>query len=300
MPKAREDLDMIETKALLKKYRDYPLEVAIETTGRCNARCVFCPHQELERKNGYMSDAMFARVIDQLKEIPKTHYFYLSPFKVNEPLMDKQIFKRIDIINEQLPNAYIRIFSNFNMVTDEHAKRIGLIKNLSDIDISLNSLDPDEYEALMRLDLNRTKQGVYRLLEYISRIGLDMQTQKIALSRVSQSPETDQAYVQAFYEEFKDYLDYVEPRITLRQEWIDFMPSEAPLFQDQPCARWADINICCDGVVAFCCMDGKAAYPWGDIMEKPALEIFNQPEYRRLREECPNKWEVTPCRFCSQ
>ncbi len=291
---------MFDIKDVLEKHRDYPLEVTIETTGRCNAACIFCPHHELERKNDYMPDAMFARIIDQLKEIPKTHYFYMSPFKVNEPLMDKQIFKRIEMINEQLPNAYIRLFSNFHMATDEHIKRIGLIKNLSDIDISLNSLDKEEYKTLMGLDLDKTKESIYRLLEYARKLGLEMLVPRIVFSRVSQAPGSDNAYYMAFYEEFRDYLYFAEPRVIPRQEWIDFIPSETPLKQNQPCSRWADLNICCNGVVALCCMDGRGTYPWGNIMESPALEIFNQPKYRRLRTELPNKSEITPCKYCSQ
>lgn len=105
-----------------EKYRDYPLEVTIETTGKCNARCTFCPHHELEQKNEYMSDELFLRIIGQLEEIPKNHTFYISPFKVNEFLMDKKIFERIALINELLPNAYIRIFTNFNLATLEDIK----------------------------------------------------------------------------------------------------------------------------------------------------------------------------------
>ncbi len=292
---------MNEIKTLLAKHSDYPLEVAIETTGRCNANCAFCPHHTLERKNGYMPDTMFERIIDQLKEIPPEHVYYISPFKVNEPLMDKQLFKRIEIINERLPNAYIRLFSNLNIATDEHIKRIGLIKNLSDIDISLNSLDSGEYQALMGLDLAKTKRSIYRLLDYTRKLGLDMQAPRIVFSRVAQaSAASDMAYYLAFLQEFKDYLDIAEPRVIPRQEWIGDIPSDAPQKQNQPCARWADINICCNGIVAFCCMDGRGAYPWGNIMESSALEIYNQHKYRRLRTECPNKSEVTPCKYCSQ
>jgi len=291
---------MNEIKSLLNKYRDYPLEVTIETTGRCNARCTFCPHHTLERKNHEMSDDMFRLIIEQLKSIPPTHLFYISPFKVNEILMDKNIFSRINYINQNLPNAYIRLFSNFNLVTDDDIRQICQIKNLNDIYISLNSLDNEEYEMIMGLKLDKTLRSIFSFLDYIRKNGIVMRDQKINISRVSQYPEADNKFFQAFPTVFKDYTDLVSPRIIARQEWIDYQPTAAPLKQEQPCARWADINICCNGVVAFCCMDGRGAYSWGNIMEKSALEIYNQPEYRRLRIECPNKSQVTPCRRCSQ
>lgn len=280
-------------------YRDYPIEVTIETTGRCNARCVFCPHHELERKNTDMSDELFLRIVGQLEEIPKEHQFYISPFKVNEFLMDKQIFERIELLNRRLPNAWIRLFSNFNAANEEDIERICQIKNLSDIDVSVNSLDPDEYHRLMGLDLNKTLNNIFFFLECIRQHGISMEKQCIVMSRVAQTPETDKHFLDLFPIVFRQYLDLVVPQVISRGEWIDFMPSEKPLRQDQPCVRWADVNICCTGVVAFCCMDGRGAFPHGNILENTILEIYNRPEYRRLRTEKVCKAQVTPCRYCS-
>jgi hypothetical protein len=47
-------------------------------------------------------------------------------------------------------------------------------------------------------------------------------------------------------------------------------------------------------------MDGRPAYPLGNVSNNTVLEIYNQPRYRRLRKECLNKSQITPCRHCSQ
>lgn len=287
-------------KSFFEKYRDYPLEVTIETTGKCNARCIFCPHNELERKNDYMSDELFLRIIEQLEEIPKSHTFYISPFKVNEFLMDKKIFERITLINERLRNAYIRLFTNFNLTTVDNIRQIANIKNLSDIDISLNSMDSEEYKAIMGLNLDRTLENIMLFLSHIKQNGLPRLKQPIVLSRVSQSPESDRKYIEDANAYFSDYLSFVTPIVIPRYEWIDYIPSEAPLNQDKCCTRWADINICCNGLVAFCCMDGRPAYPLGDVNKSSVLEIYNAPDYRKLRVDMPPKSQVTPCCNCSQ
>ncbi|MDL2280640.1 SPASM domain-containing protein [Selenomonadales bacterium OttesenSCG-928-I06] len=283
-----------------ERYLDYPIEVTIETTGRCNARCIFCPHNELDRKNLDMSDDLFMRIIEGLEEIPREHIFYISPFKVNEFLMDKEIFAKIEIINERLPNAYIRLFSNFNAATEADILKICQIKNLSDIDISINSLDSEEYKALMGLNLARTLNNIFKFLECIRQQPITINKNKITLSRVAQSPETDQRFLKSFSDIFEKYSDLVIPQVIPRGEWIDFMPNEKPLRQEQSCMRWADVNICCTGIVAFCCMDGRGAYPLGDVRENTILEIYNQPSYRRLREERLLKNQVVPCKYCSQ
>ena len=281
-------------------YRDYPIEVVIETTGRCNARCVFCPHHTLERRSKEMPDELFERIVRQLEEIPQGHLFHISPFKVNEFLMDKKIFERIALLNERLPNAYIRIFSNFNAAQEADIERIFEIRNLSDIDISVNSLDPEEYHALMGLKLDRTLDNLLRFLARVREQGLVMRQKQITLSRVAHTPETDAKFLEDFAIVFRDYIDLLRPLVIPRGEWIDFLPSEAPLRQNQPCARWANVEICCDGTVAFCCMDGRAAYPLGSVWENTVLEIYNQPMYRRLRTQIPEKCTLAPCKFCSQ
>ena len=282
------------------RYIDYPLEVTIETTGKCNARCIFCPHGELDRKDTTMPDELFLQIVEQLEMIPQEHPFYISPFKVNEMLMDKHIFERIDIINRRLPNASIRVFSNLNAATPEDIGRIGMIRNLSDIDISLNSLDPEEYNRLMGLDLDRTLGNIHLLLRHVRNKGLDIKAEKINISRVAQDAETDTRFMKDFNKKFHNFADIVQPLLIPMGEWINFLPSKAPQRQNQPCLRWLDINLCCTGVAAFCCMDGRAAYPLGNVNDSTALEIYNQPRYRGLHVGQPNKSEVTPCKFCSQ
>ena len=284
----------------LRACMDYPSEVAIETTGHCNARCVFCPHQTLARRNLYMNDEMFLRIVDQLKEIPQTWRFYVSPFKVNDLLMDKQIFERIAIINRQLPNVYIRLFTNFNTATEGDIRRLCNVENIADIVISLNSLDSNEYTMLMGLDLRKSLNSIHKLLSYIRSNGIRMLADRIILSRVAQDADSDSKFIKTAYEEFEDDINLILPAIFPRDNWINHVPLESPRNQDNPCGRWSEINICCDGVVSFCCRDAKAEFPLGNIMEKTVVEIYNQPEYRRLREEIPNKRSVTPCRYCGE
>jgi hypothetical protein len=110
-----------------------------------------------------------------------------------------------------------------------------------------------------------------------------MQRQTITLSRVAISPQSDRQFLEDFQVVFADYLDIVSPQVIPRQEWIDCIPSEQPDRQNQPCLRWANLEICCTGEVALCCMDGRCAYPLGDVRDHTILEIYNQPAYRRLR-----------------
>src|SRR5512138_2546427 len=56
-------------KVMLATGRDeaprLPDIVQIESTNICNAKCVFCPRDEMERKQGVMSWELFTRIVDE-------------------------------------------------------------------------------------------------------------------------------------------------------------------------------------------------------------------------------------------
>ena len=78
----------------------YPAHVHMETMALCNASCSFCPYPSLERKGATMPTALIEKIIDDLTSIPRSVPFQLSPFKVNEPFLDRRLFYVLDLCNE--------------------------------------------------------------------------------------------------------------------------------------------------------------------------------------------------------
>ena len=50
-----------------------PEIVQIESTNICNAKCVFCPRDDMERKQGVMDMALFRKVADECAALGITH-----------------------------------------------------------------------------------------------------------------------------------------------------------------------------------------------------------------------------------
>jgi radical SAM protein with 4Fe4S-binding SPASM domain len=73
----------------------------------------------------------------------------------------------------------------------------------------------------------------------------------------------------------------------------------AGIVPDVGCTRWFDLSITSTGTVAHCCMDGQAAWPIGNVATQHALEIYNAPHYRLLRERALTRLEASPCRTCT-
>lgn len=283
------------------KYVKYPRSVSIETTGKCNAACSFCPHPELERNKSSMSDELFEKIITDLEDIPREHPFTLFPNGVNEPFMDRKFIDRLKIINERLPQANIQIFTNMHVMHRDFSERIRKIKNIESINVSFYAANRAEYESVMKIDFERTVENLRQLM----RLNREHQITRlpIILSRVADHSERDIAYApqtQSLFAEFVEGVDYLI-KVKNRTDWIGQIETDAsPVPTQQPCGAWFDINIYCNGIVPHCCQDSEGTYSIGDASKTDVLDIYNDPQFRYLRDHLTCRGAAgTPCNQCS-
>ena len=142
------------------RYVDYPQEVSFETLALCNAACWFCPYPGLDRKGTKMPDDLIAKIITELQDIPAEIPIYVSPFKVNEPLLDVRIFDIVAEINTKLPNAKVRMFTNGSPLNETNIAKIAKIQKLEHLWVSLNHHEEKEYERIMQLPLKKTLENL--------------------------------------------------------------------------------------------------------------------------------------------
>jgi len=272
---------------------DYPTAVQIETWTQCNAACNFCPYPTLDRKGNKMSDELLEKILNDLEDIPKTHPFFLSPFKVNEPFLDKRLLPLLEDINQRLPNALIRLFSNGTPITEKKIDRLAKLRNIEHLWISLNDYREKEYEEVMQIPLEKT----LKRLDLLHQKKLNGFPHTVIISRV-----VDETFADGlFYEFVNDRYPSFVVRLLKREAWIDFHDHDA-IRQEIPattCGRWYEINIMSTGVVALCCMDGEGKYPIGDVSKDHVLDVFNSPGYRRMRAGAFNRQAYDPCNRCT-
>jgi Iron-sulfur cluster-binding domain len=273
-------------------YLDFPAHVHLETNALCNAACTFCPYPTLDRKGAKMSDALVAKIIEDLRDIPPTLPFQLSPFKVNEPFLDTRLFSILAQINERLPNASLTLTTNASALTEKQLARLPAVRNLAYLWISMNDHRQAEYEATMKLPYRRTIERMRMIHAALAskRLGL-----RIVLSRVGDGSAADVAFVQWVTREFPLF----EASVFQRGDWLSQVDTPTEGAPKVGCVRWFDLSITATGVVAHCCMDGAAKYPIGDVSRQHVLEVYNAPAYRRLREHTARRQEVEPCNRCS-
>lgn len=280
-------------------YMKYPHHVHIETLGACNATCSFCPNSDMDRRNQRMSQALFEKVVNDLKQIPQDHEFMVSLFKVNEPLLDPKIFSRMEYVISEVPQAVLDLTTNLSIATSDMIDQMSQTSRLSSIWVSLNSLQPDEYKQWMGLPLERTVRNIKQLLR-VNRASSSY-TPSVILGRVGDNTRGDAHFYRdacSVFREFdvdKDFTVIVQPR----GQWMGYTKTSAPPIPQNPCTRWFEVSITCTGEVAFCCMDGFCAHSLGNVKDKTVLEIYNQPQCFERRKKIPSRSEIDTCRNCT-
>lgn len=96
----------------------YPLfdRISIETLSQCTRKCDFCPLQFRDRKMKLMSDELYTSICNQLADINFSgviQFFYL-----NESLMDKNRFSKLNLLRESCPDSTIHLTSNGDTIRD--------------------------------------------------------------------------------------------------------------------------------------------------------------------------------------
>lgn len=273
-------------------YLDYPAHVHLETLSLCNARCSFCPYPGLERRGHRMPDALIDKILGDLQDIPRILPVQVSPFKVNEPFLDTRLFDILAAIEAKLPQATITLTTNASPVTEATLDRLALVRNLGYLWISVNDHRPAEYEATMGLPWTRTRE---RLAMIHARRAAGALTCRIVLSRVGDGTPADAEFCDWVVRHYPGF----EPSVFQRGGWLGQVETATGAVPNVGCVRWFDISITATGTVAHCCMDGRAAWPIGDVNRQHVLEIYNGPSYRALRERTLTRLDAAPCRTCT-
>jgi MoaA/NifB/PqqE/SkfB family radical SAM enzyme len=125
-----------------------PEIVQIESTNICNAKCVFCPRDDMHRDEGIMDMALFKKIADECAALNITHmrmHNYGEAF-ADRLLVDKVRYAKSIGIRE------VGLISNGSLITERAAR--GMVDaGLDAINISMDAAGKEVFEST-RLGLN--------------------------------------------------------------------------------------------------------------------------------------------------
>jgi len=96
--------------------------ISIETGGFCNYSCNYCPVSVSTARRGLLSVQIFQSLVDEL--ISYDGAFQLRFHFYNEPLLDKRLPVLIAYAKKRLPNTYMRLVSNGDLLDFETASEL--------------------------------------------------------------------------------------------------------------------------------------------------------------------------------
>jgi len=279
---------------LRARYAQQPHEVSIETLALCNAACTFCPYPTLARKGTLLSTVVIYDLLEQMKSWSEP--FFISPFKVNEPLLDSRLQEICERIESTIPRARLRLFTNGQPLTERHLEWISRLNRLEHLWVSLNSTDPQEYGELMKCSFSMVAD---KLDELHRRVVAGSFKHPVVLSRVMQGDErqlSPQDY--SFHRSALARWPHFQVRLIKRDSWLGYVDPSSSAVPQAPCSRWWELNITAEGKAVLCCMDGKGEYVMGDVREQSLLEIYNSSPLSQHRRS-HTRYGVPPCERCS-
>ncbi|HTI36088.1 MAG TPA: radical SAM/SPASM domain-containing protein [Vicinamibacterales bacterium] len=263
-----------------------PEIVQIESTNMCNAKCVFCPRDEMHRDEGIMSLELYRKIVDECAELGITH---VRMHNYGEAFLDRTLVEKIGYAKAK-GIAEVGLISNGSLITERVAQ--GMIDaGLDAINISVDASGREVFEST-RIGLNYDK--VIANIERIVRIRAEAgkRRPKLILSFVRQNNSADE---QAFIEHWRNIADKIH--ITDLHNWAGTLNVESDV--NYPCYRpWLTFTVLWDGRVSLCCADFDGRTILGDLNTSSIRDVWNGEPYRAARREHLEHGGPAVCQSC--
>ena len=264
----------------------WPDIVQIESTNLCNAKCVFCPRDEMHRRQGVMDFDLYRKVVDECAALGITH---VRVHNYGEPFLDRQLVEKVRYAKSK-GIAEVGMISNGSLITEELAR--GMIDaGLDAINISVDASGKEVFEATrLHLKYDDVIQNVRTLARLRNESGRTHP--KLILSFVRQNNSAEEAN---FIKEWSQVADKIH--ITDLHNWAGTLNAKSDV--QFPCYRlWLTFTVLWDGRVSMCCADFDGRHVFGDLKSQSIAEVWNSPLYRAARRQHLESGGPEICRSC--
>lgn len=276
----------------------FPLNIQIETTSRCNARCGFCPYPVVSKvlPQGMMADETWKRLIDEILDhrVWWVHFYYL-----NEPLLDPRLPQIIRSVTSRRRGRRPRtkINTNGTLLTEERAQAL-LDAGIDQITVSIPSLDPEVYSGHMGgLKLETVVRNVERLNDLRRSAGarLDLRVTATVTDQTAPSLYTQHAFWKSRGIRFEQVRMANQADAAIEGSGLAsrYVPSR---FCAVPFWR---IYVIWNGDTVLCCCDNSRTVVPGNVAQSTISAVWNSQAYKQLHQALLYRKDLPQiCRDC--
>ena len=277
-------------------------EVRIENTNACGYKCVFCPREKMDRKQGVQSINDFVLALDRVEEYVGGKYnkvVYLHGY--GEPLLDKNLIQKAKICRERWPDAKSAIITTLGYKLQPSYIEELISAGLYEIFVSFYGSDSKSYmehAAVDRFDL--AFDNLKLLSEYKRKTSsptiIKVKKRMYGFKEASKQPNRKK-----FLEELQklDNIEISGMRIHNYGNGRNYVQSEKLL-----CGRAIKRNLLqidWDMNIIPCCFDYNSDEKWGNLRTHSIKEIFmNEKSSKFVKDHCEENADVySICKNCT-
>ncbi|MFH1369581.1 MAG: radical SAM protein [Elusimicrobiota bacterium] len=267
---------------------DFPIDLDIESTSRCNLRCTFCDKLPLMSKDqfGDMNYEMYTKIIDEGRE------YGLAAVKLSyrgEPLLHPKISEMVHYAKKC---GVIDVYFNTNaMLLTENMIQKLVDAGLDRISVSIEGTDAEKFEKNRKgAKLSVIKKNLEALLEIRKQGGLNYP--KVRIQTIFSLEDDTDKYVKTW----RPFCDEVAA-----VDYKDESKREKGIVYDWACPQlWQRMTIEWDGTILPCNNDDLRTISPGNVKKNTIFECWHDERLNTARElhKSGRSDEVEDCDGC--
>jgi radical SAM protein with 4Fe4S-binding SPASM domain len=271
------------------------VNIQVELSNVCQLSCVECPQRLMKRRQTFMSQEVFNRVIEYIGVIPDERYQKGYPptiilHKDGESLLHPRLKEYIKQISDSQPDYRLNLYTNGLRLSEGFIDFLGSLPNLVWLLVSFHFYNADgsynDYSEVYKT-FDSCLQKNYKNIEFIF-------TSHVTRFCSEEALKTWETLLSE-----KNYK--IKPFVALNTHinpWTDLIHEEnSSVFDGCPYMDFGHLFIGSTGNVVPCCMDLEEELCMGNIMTDPYNRIFSRLE--RFYDRLQNKRNFEPlCLKC--
>lgn len=272
------------------------IQLQIETSSTCNARCGFCVYSTSGRAAKIMPIALYEKIVTEAATKPSITVLCLNG--LNDPIADPLLVERVALARRLRQDWWIFFHTNgFALTLDKFLK----LKEagLSFISISLNALDAEQHARAM---------GVRGKFEHVTKVAETVIASRgpvgVNVTAVCDYKNFTEDHARAFAKRWGHYeMDDGFGKCISIGNWSGDIESPRTFKPNEWCMRaTGQIYVTHDGKVTTCCFDPLGKQVFGDLNTQTLAGIYAGEEYVKFREahseNRADEYEV--CKVCTR
>ena len=245
---------------------DRPRFIQLETVTKCNAKCPFCPQNEIVREPARMPEATWKKIVDDTRGWGVTY----RPFLTNEPFVDNRMPEMVRYIKQNDPPARVEFNTNGELVSEKLGAEL-LEAGLDIMRFSIDGFSAETYEpSRVGISYQKVLERTVGFLEMWDKGGF--RDQVFTEIRMIEVPE-NRHEVQAYRDFWSPKCSEVVITSLYQWPWTGQKPEDVVL---KPCLKVLDeLFFYTNGLATMCCWDVHEKAVIGDVNRESVQEIWD-------------------------